>query len=297
MKLLSMIPLFLLLFFLVFIIIGMVLEKQKNKKFKMHQLINKNKRKKEDTSLLYEIFWPILKLRKNWLPKRTEEKLREELKKANWNQQPIEFVLSKIVISVFVFSIFILEALIFPHFKNVILVFGLGFAIMAYFHRNYSLKSAIKARRFRLELELPEFMLPLAYMMKKYPTYEATKRSVEYAPANIKPLVEELVTKIDLEPDSFEPYLDFAKKTEVPLAHQFMSAVQQARETDEQKSAKILDNQIELMRKLRAESYLHLANTRPGLVSKYIGISYLGMIVLVLGLSFTALFSKFVNLF
>ncbi len=51
------------------------------------------------------------------------------------------------------------------------------------------------------------------------------------------------------------------------------------------------------MQKLQSESHDKLVKMRPGLVSKYIIFAYLGMVILIMGISFVSIFDKFVNLF
>ncbi|MCE0553118.1 hypothetical protein LQK80_00505 [Bacillus thuringiensis] len=43
-------------------------------------------------------------------------------------------------------------------------------------------------------------MISLAYMIGKYTAYEATKRSIEYASDNLRPLVKNLIAQIELDP-------------------------------------------------------------------------------------------------
>ncbi|MED2217022.1 hypothetical protein P4V91_28880, partial [Bacillus thuringiensis] len=113
----------------------------------------------------------------------------------------------------------------------------------------------------------------------------------------IKPYAEELVAKLELEPGSHEPYIEFAKALNIPSAYQFMVALEQSMKMDEEKSKEIINAQIEVMQKLQSESHDKLVKMRPGLVSKYIIFAYLGMVILIMGISFVSIFDKFVNLF
>ncbi|MEB9661732.1 hypothetical protein P4J32_29755, partial [Bacillus cereus] len=95
----------------------------------------------------------------------------------------------------------------------------------------------------------------------------------------------------------FEPYLEFARQLDIPEAYQFMVSLQQAMVMDESRSREIINNQIKLMRRLRAESYETLVASRPGMVFKYLISTYLCIIVFVIGFSFTSIYEKFVHMF
>ncbi|MEC2560290.1 hypothetical protein P9W86_27330, partial [Bacillus cereus] len=246
---------------------------------------------------LFMLFEPILKLKKNWIPQRMEEELNIKLDKANLKITPIEFLLKKLVISIFVFLFALIYAWIFPQYKLIILTVGLIISALVFFYENVRLNSIIKSRELRLELELPELMIPLGFMLSKFSAFEATKRSIEYASDSIKPYAEELVAKLELEPGSHEPYIEFAKALNIPSAYQFMVALEQSMKMDEEKSKEIINAQIEVMQKLQSESHDKLVKMRPGLVSKYIIFAYLGMVILIMGISFVSIFDKFVNLF
>ncbi|MGQ7053688.1 hypothetical protein ACUN3C_10140, partial [Bacillus cereus group sp. BceL245] len=184
-----------------------------------------------------------------------------------------------------------------PDLKIVIFPLALVFAVMGFYVKESKLNSNVKAKQLRMQLELPEYMISLAYMIGRYTAYEATKRSIEYASDNLRPLVENLIAQIELEPGNFEPYLEFAREVDIPAAYQFMVALQQAMVMDESQSREIINNQIKLMRRLRAESYETLVASRPGMVFKYLISIYLCIIVFVIGFSFTSIYEKFVHMF
>lgn len=297
MNLLTTIPLFLLLFSLIYLVVDYAFERRNNKKFQIHKYIGRYRKNEENRTFLFMLFEPILKLKKNWIPQRMEEQLNIKLDKANLKITPIEFLLKKLVISIFVFLFALIYAWIFPQYKLIILTVGLIISALVFFYENVRLNSIIKSRELRLELELPELMIPLGFMLSKFSAFEATKRSIEYASDSIKPYAEELVAKLELEPGSHEPYIEFAKALNIPSAYQFMVALEQSMKMDEEKSKEIINAQIEVMQKLQSESHDKLVKMRPGLVSKYIIFAYLGMVILIMGISFVSIFDKFVNLF
>lgn len=243
------------------------------------------------------MLYPILKLKKNWISQEREKELEKKLKKVNSSLTPMEFIISKLTFSIINFLV--IASLIFyvPDLKIVIFPLALVFAVMGFYVKESKLNSNVKAKQLRMQLELPEYMISLAYMIGRYTAYEATKRSIEYASDNLRPLVENLIAQIELEPGNFEPYLEFAREVDIPAAYQFMVALQQAMVMDESQSREIINNQIKLMRRLRAESYETLVASRPGMVFKYLISTYLCIIVFVIGFSFTSIYEKFVHMF
>lgn len=297
MNLVSMIPLLLLLFFLVYFIIDMIQDRKTDKKYKIHNFIEQYKKNQEERTLLYLFLQPILSFRQSWMPKKMEDNLSEKLKKLNSSLTPIEFVLNKIMMSIFVFCMTLSYMFFFPQWKVYIIGGACISSIVALIHGFSKLNKGIKARELQLKLELPEYMIPLGVMLGKYSTYEATKRSLEYASDNLRPYVEDLITQIELNPGKFEPYMEFAKKVEIPVAYQFMIALQQSMVLNESKSKEVIANQIQIMRRLRAETYRQLAKFRPSLVSKYIYLTLTTMMFMPLGLCFVVVMDKFTKMF
>ncbi|TXR64558.1 hypothetical protein [Bacillus sp. AR18-7] len=297
MNLITMIPLFILMFVLTYLIVDMILERKNEQKYKIHNFLEQYKKEQETRTFIYVFLQPILQMRKSWLPKKREEKLREKLAKANSKLTPIEFVLNNIVLAIFVSGFSLIYIFIFPQWKEIIMGISLVAGILAYIRGNLKVNKAIKARKLQVQLELPEYMIPLGYMLGKYTTYQATLLSLEYASENLKPHVEELITQMELNPGSYEPYLEFAQKIDEPVAYQFMIALQQAMKLDPIKSKKVIANQINLMRNLRAESYRQLNRMRPSMVSKYIYMCLITMMFLPLGLAFVSIMEKFAKLF
>ncbi|MEH0005339.1 hypothetical protein R6231_12485 [Bacillus cytotoxicus] len=297
MNLYPLILLFILVLLFVLVAYNLVLERQKSKRFQIYSIVKKSNVANKRQPILYTILYPILKLKKNWISQEREKELEKKLKKVNSSLTPMEFIISKLTFSIINFLV--IASLIFyvPDLKIVIFPLALVFAVMGFYVKESKLNSNVKAKQLRMQLELPEYMISLAYMIGRYTAYEATKRSIEYASDNLRPLVENLIAQIELEPGNFEPYLEFAREVDIPAAYQFMVALQQAMVMDESQSREIINNQIKLMRRLRAESYETLVASRPDMVFKYLISTYLCIIVFVIGFSFTSIYEKFVHMF
>lgn len=84
-------------------------------------------------------------------------------------------MLKKLVISIFVFLFSLIYVWVFPQYKLIILIIGLVLSALIFFYENVRLNSIIKSRELRLELELPELMIPLGFMLEKFSAFEATK--------------------------------------------------------------------------------------------------------------------------
>jgi preprotein translocase subunit YajC len=201
------------------------------------------------------------------LSKDVEEELEKKFKEAAWNITPQQFYTTKVLYPVVLVSIFLLLGFI--RDNNIIFYILAAVSSLTYYYPNYILKQKLKNAAAMRRFELPNFLTPLGLMMYSYTPFQAVKKSLKFAGPYLRPYVEKLVIEMEMYPSSTKPFRKFADDLGIPEAQTFMTALQQAINTDPSKSRNIIQNQIEMMRKLREENYMMIIELRPLAMNKY----------------------------
>lgn len=144
-----------------------------------------------------------------------------------------------------------------------------GLAPFLYFYPDYQLKQKIKAAAWKRKLELPGYLKIVATLLKNHTPSKAIKKSVKYAGPYLKPFVDELAMDLETRPGDDEVLKKFAQNLDITEAHTFVIAIKQASEVNKEGALSILDDQIEVMDKLRHENYNYLISTKPLAFSKW----------------------------
>lgn len=222
------------------------------------------------------------------------ENLRLKLQQASMIQTPETFMATKVIYTAFVLVFFLI--LFAVHQKSVLLLFAVGGAVFIYFYPNRQLERNIKYAIAMRRMELPDYLTPLSLLMYSHTPYQAVKKCEDFAGPFLKPYVQKLMMDVDLNPGSVEPFQDFAKNVGVAQAQTFIIAIQQAFTTDSTRSREILEKQVEVMAKLREESYNELINKKPLAVNKYNAIMLMDMALIPLSTLFFVFSDVFGNL-
>ena len=201
------------------------------------------------------------------LSKNVEEELEKKFKEAVMNMTPQQFYTNKIIYPVAFVTVFLVLAVM--RDNSVIFYILAGVSTLAYFYPDYMLKQGLKYARAARRIELPNYLTPLGLLLHSYTPYQAVKRSVKFAGPYLKPYVEQLVIEMEMYPSSTRPFRTFAENLGITEAQTFMTALQQAMNTDPSKSRDIIQNQIDMMRKLREENYLTTIELKPLAMNKY----------------------------
>lgn len=201
------------------------------------------------------------------LSSEVEARLEAQFKEAVMNITPHQFYTNKILYPVVFVSLFLLLAMI-QETKTVFYILAAVSSLM-YFYPDYVLKQRLKNAKALRKFELPEYLTPLGLMMFSYTPFQAVKKSLKFAGPYLKPYVEKLVIEMEMYPSSTKPFQKFADSLGIPEAQTFMTALQQAIKTDPSRSRDIINNQINLMRRLREENYLMIIENRPLAMNKY----------------------------
>ncbi|MEX3623658.1 hypothetical protein [Viridibacillus arvi] len=196
-----------------------------------------------------------------------EEKLEKQFKEAVMNMTPQQFYTNKILYPAVFISLFLLLAFL-RDSKTVFYILA-AVSSLSYFYPDYILKQKLKNAKAMRKFELPNYLTPLGLMMYSYTPFQAVKKSLKFAGPYLKPYVETLVIEMEMYPSSTKPFQKFAETLGIPEAQTFMTALQQAIKTDPSRSRDIIQNQINLMRKLREENYLMIIEMRPLAMNKY----------------------------
>lgn len=267
------IPLFvyILLFAIVFFAVLTLTSKkgsQNNNYLKFVEEIEKEKSQASQQTQLEKYLTPLLKLTnsKIKISASKEEELRRKFKEANMSMDPASFYMYKILYPVicFIFLLFIGMA----YDNTIILIMAAG-SILTYFYPDYNLKKRLKLAKERRKFELPSYLMPLGVRLQAFTTYDAVKGSKEMAGPYLRPFVEELIIEMETFQGSNKPFKNFAEKLDIPEAHTFVIALQQAINVDPVKGREIIQQQIDVSRKLRDQNYNALISARPLLMNKY----------------------------
>lgn len=140
---------------------------------------------------------------------------------------------------------------------------------LLYIYPDYQLKQKIKAATWKRKLELPGYLKIVATLLKNHTPSKAIKKSVEYAGPYLKPFVDELAMDLETRPGDDEVLKKFAQNLDITEAHTFVIAIKQASEVNKEGAISILDDQIEVMDKLRHENYNYLISTKPLAFAKW----------------------------
>ena len=196
-----------------------------------------------------------------------EAKLEEQFKEAVMNITPQQFYTNKILYPVVFVALFLLLAFT-QSSKSVFYVLA-AVSSLTYFYPDYILKQKLKNAKAMRKFELPNYLTPLGLMMYSYTPFQAVKKSSKFAGPHLKPYVDRLAIEMEMYPSSTKPFQKFAESLGIPEAQTFMTALQQAINTDPSRSREIIQNQINLMRRLREENYLMIIELRPLAMNKY----------------------------
>lgn len=218
---------------------------------------------------LSKYFKPLLETTQSRikLSKNVEEDLERKFKEAAWDMTPQQFYTTKVLYPVIFVSLFLLLGFI--RDNNIIFYILAAISSLLYYYPNYILKNKLKNARAMRRFELPNFLAPLGLMMYSYTPFQAVKKSLKFAGPYLRPYVEKLIIEMEMYPSSTKPFRRFADDLGIPEAQTFMTALQQAINTDPSKSRNIIQNQIETMRKLREENYMQIIEMRPLAMNKY----------------------------
>jgi hypothetical protein len=214
-------------------------------------------------------FRPFIKGTQNRikLSKKVEEELERKFKEAAMNITPQQFYTNKIIYPVVFVTIFLVLALLRDNSKVFYVLAGIS--TLTYYYPDYVLKQKLKNAKAIRKLELPNYLTPLGLLLHSYTPYQAVKKSLKFAGPYLKPYVEQLIIEMEMYPSSTRPFRNFAENLGIAEAQTFMTALQQAVNTDPAKSRDIIQSQIEMMRKLREENYLTVIELKPLAMNKY----------------------------
>ncbi|WP_162985728.1 hypothetical protein [Virgibacillus halodenitrificans] len=165
------------------------------------------------------------------LSKNVEEDLERKFKEAAWNMTPQQFYTTKVLYPVVFVSIFLLLGFI--RDNNVIFYILAVVSSLTYYYPNYILKNKLKNAEAMRRFELPNFLTPLGLMMHSYTPFQSVKKSLKFAGPYLRPYVEKLVIEMEMYPSSTKPFRKFADDLGIPEAQTFMTALQQAINTDQ----------------------------------------------------------------
>lgn len=289
-------PLLFVLFGVFYLVISTLMQRKSDKTFAFTEFV-KEINSPGNTPLFSErYFKPLLMLvnSKIRLDKSERERLAEQLESANSNKTPEMFVTQRIVYSA-LFGIFFLIMYLLS-LNPVILGLGVISATIMYFYPKYALKNNVEFAKAMRKVELPDYLTPMGLLMYSYTAHQAVKQAEKFAGPYLQPYVEKLSVEIDMYPGSSKPFVDFANRLGIPEAQTFVIAIQQAINTDPKRSRVIIQKQVDLMRRLREESYNELINKKPIQMNKYNGLILFNMallplstLVFIIGEVFTAI--------
>ncbi|MCF6094509.1 hypothetical protein L1765_11095 [Microaerobacter geothermalis] len=288
-------PVTIALFGIVFWVVYILLERKSDRVYTFSEYIKNIGEEQIPATFLERYFKPLVSVTKKSLRLKQDkrEDLKVKLEQAGMRQTPEDFMITKIIYAI-AFSGFFLTMFIFNGNK-ILLGLSVASGLMMYFYPNRMLKKRMEYAKAMRKLELPDYLTPLGLLMYSYTPYQAVKESTKFAGPFLKPFVERLQVEMDMYPGSPKPFRRFAEQVDIPEAQTFVTALQQAINTDRSRSREIIRKQVEVMRKLREESYLVLINQRPLLINKYNGLLLADMAILpmtALGVIFMDIFSK-----
>jgi hypothetical protein len=204
--------------------------------------------------------------------------LKIQLERANMQLTPEEFIARRVLFTALVVSIFVI---LYLFSKNIYLLGGAFISgFMMWVQPKRLLEKRMRYCREMRKIEFPDYATPLAILMESRTPYQAIKESGKFSGEYLRPFVERLQVEMDMYPGSFKPLKNFAKGIEIPEADIFVTALSQAMKTDPARSREIITDQVELMRKLREESYHEMINRRPLMMNKYNALILLNMILI-----------------
>lgn len=212
------------------------------------------------------------------VPKDKEEALKQKLELANMTLTPKGFYAQKLVYPLVFVLLFLLIGLI--QEQKVMLLLALLSGGL-YFYPNFILRNRLKMAAEMRRFELPTYLTPLGLLLYSHTPYKAVKASVRYAGPYLRPFVETLAAEMDMYPGSTKPFKNFSRNVGIPEAESFISALQQAFNTDPVKSREIIQSQVIIMRKLREQNYLTLIEKQPLKMAKYNLVPIAGMVMIV----------------
>lgn len=262
----------------------MLLTRKTDRKFAFSDLAHADYQEKESSSIIERYFKPLIAMVNKTvrLSDDQQEDLRLKLKQAGMSQSPETFQVMKIVYSLLM-AIFFLMMYLFS-LNLIILGIGAVATIFMYFYPNRMLKNNIIYANAMRRLELPDYLTPLGLLMYSYTPYQAIKECEKFAGPYLLPFVQDLMVEIDLEPGSTKPFQDFADRLGIQQAQTFVVAIQQAMNTDRTRSRELIQKQVEVMQRLREESYNELINKKPLEVNKYNALMLLNMALIPLSI-------------
>jgi len=248
--------------FLAFKTITLALEARTSKKFILKGMLQNEQqaRKEVDQTNFFDRITSFGKYKNH---------LEHQLKEAKMTISVGKFIFQRIAISGSIFLLMI--TLYFVSGKNVLFLYlSLPLTILAYMLPKRTLKKSKQYYIFQMKQELPDYLFHFAVLLKSYTSFEATKKSEEYAGPLLKPYVQRLITQIELSPASKEPYHAFAEAIELREAREFVVALEQIMKVDAASADKMIEDQIHIMGELQEEAYNEQIEARPDEVERYI---------------------------
>jgi len=210
--------------------------------------------------------------------KRFKANLAYQLKEAKMDVDVNRFMRKRFLLSLLVSSSLLLLYGWSGFTLYLVLAVPLGLLV---FMRSFGIIKKCKASyETQMKMELPEYLSVFAVLLKSYPPFEATKKSLDYAGDLMKPYVARLITEMEWLPASQRPYERFAE--DIPEAKEFMIALHQMMKVDSQQADKIMNEQIEVMDALLVEAYHEQIEVRPQQVEKYITPMLFPLIAIIL---------------
>ena len=215
--------------------------------------------------------------------KTTEEKLELKLKQAEITQSVHDFVLKAVingclggVVALIVTQFFL------PTYVSIILTIAIiGVAIYLPISE---ISGRIKALQLKRAAELPRYIKTLIILLKTQTTYDAIKKSVDYATPAIKPYAKQLLIEINQYPNSSIPFDNFARNINVKQARQFMNLLYQSLDLSQKTSIEFMEKLKEMSDLLEEESTKKMSLQERKAMEKYNKILFICLLVLPLSL-------------
>ncbi|WP_336883601.1 hypothetical protein [Priestia koreensis] len=226
------------------------------------------------------------------LPQKRQAELQADLKEVNQEISPEEFVYKKVLKSLIVFIIMAVVTVVFVK-DPLMWVLVLVVTGYTYIQPNRSLKRVKRLKAAQKKLEFPRYIKSLTTLMRSQTAFEALKKSVEYAPANIRPLVVMLINEMTLYPKNIEPFMNFSDRLGIVESKQYMLLLYQAMELSEENSREYIEKLSRMNEQMEAEAVNLLVDSEPSSMSKYVFAMLTAMILLPMSIALLTMFNMF----
>lgn len=243
---------------LAYILTDKIIKRSKKKKFIMKSFLQK--KEQTDSKLTYfEKFTSFQKYKRH---------LQAELNESNSPESVEKYLIKRVCFSLLatlqMFFIYIVTDYAF------FLILSIPAAILAFFLQGKQLAKLKNRNYVKKKKQLLDYLIHFALLLKNYTPKDAVIKSRDYAGPLIKPKVNELLTKINLNNGSHEPFYEFANDLNMYEAREFMAAVEQLVKVNAKDAELIIKTQINNLHDKQEEAYEEQVEIQASLVEPYL---------------------------